>query len=92
MIYLVKIIEDDAELAKLLHPSRYIDVTVQIDRQRGLIDDSLHASDSEVVVAVIKSGIDQAFLAEAEDLPTCQGAYEGERSSVFIYLFVKIHN
>lgn len=55
--YLVEVVEDDAELAELLHAPRYVDVTVQIDGQRGLIDDGLHAGHSEVVVAVVKSGI-----------------------------------
>lgn len=70
--YLVEVIENDAELSKLLNPSRHVNVTIKIYGQRCLIDDSLHARHSEVVVAVVKPGIDQALLTEAEDLPTCQ--------------------
>lgn len=63
----------------MLNPSGHVHVTVQIDGQRGLVDDGLHAGDSEVVVAVVKPGVDQAFFAEAEDLPACQGPYEEVR-------------
>lgn len=73
--YLVEVIKNYAKLSKLLDPSRYIDISVEINGQRCLIDDCLHARHSEVVVAVVKPGIDQSFLTEAEDLPTCQGAY-----------------
>ena len=72
--YLVEVIKDDAELAKLLDSSRHVDVTIQVNGKRGLVDDRLHARYSEIVVAVVKPGVDQAFFAEAEDLPTCQGA------------------
>lgn len=58
LAYLVEVIEYHAELSKLLDPSRYVNITVQIDRQRGLIDDCLHACHSEVVVAVVKPGVD----------------------------------
>lgn len=71
--YLVEVIKDDAELAKLLDAPRYVDITIQINRKRGLVDDCLHAGHSEVVVAVVKPGVDQALFAKAEDLPTCQG-------------------
>lgn len=77
MPYLVEVVEDDTELAKLFDPSGHVDVTVQVDGQGGLVDDSLHAGDAEVVVAVVKPGVDQAFFTKAEDLPACQGPYGG---------------
>lgn len=70
--YLVQVVKDDAELAKLLDSPRHINVSIQINREGGLIDDRLHACHSEVVVAVVKPGIDQTFFAEAEDLPAGQ--------------------
>lgn len=76
--HLVEVIENDAKLSKLLDPSGHVDVAVQIDGQRGLVDDCLHARHPEVVVAVVKPGVDQTFLAEAEDLPTRQGTYAGK--------------
>lgn len=82
--YLVEVVEDDAELAKLLDPPRHINIAVQVNGQRSLIDDGLHASDSKVVVAVVKSGVDQAFFAEAENLPTCQGTYAEEPEQIYI--------
>lgn len=76
-IYLVEVVKDDAELAKLLHSSRHVDITIQINWERGLVDDCLHAGHSEVVVAVVEPGVDQALFAKAEDLSTCQGTLGG---------------
>jgi len=79
--YLVEVVKDDAELAELLHPPRHVHVSVQVDGERRLVDDRLHAGHPEVVVAVVEPGVDQAFFAEAEDLPTRQGTYEWEKTT-----------
>lgn len=89
--YLVEVIKNYAKLSKLLDPSRYIDITVEINGQRRLVDDCLHARHSEVVVAVVKPGVDQSFLTEAEDLPTCQRAY-AERSECVSMCMDFTHN
>lgn len=73
--YLIDIIIDDSKLPKLLHFPRYIIKLVEINRQRCLIDYSLHAGDSEaVVVGVVEACVNHPVLAEAEYLPVDQWA------------------
>lgn len=73
--YLIDIIIDDSKFPKLLHLPRYIIKLIKIDWQRCLVDDSLHAGDSEaVVVGVVKACIHHPVLAEAEYLPVNQRA------------------
>lgn len=67
--HLVQVIVDDAELAELLDAARHVHVAVQVDRKRGLVNHSLHASDSEVVVAVVEASIHQPLFTESENLP-----------------------
>ena len=72
---LVDVVVDDAELAELLDLSRDIVELVEVDGQRGFVDDSLHAGHAEaVVVGVVEAGVHHPVLAEAEDLPVDQGA------------------
>lgn len=84
--YLVEVIKNNAEFSKLLNPSWHINIAVQVDWQRRLVDDCLHARHSEVVVAVVKPGIDQSFFAEAEDLPARQGTCAKEVHTDFKFL------
>lgn len=71
--YLVDVIIDDSKLPKLLHFTRNVIKLVEIDWQRRLIDDGLHAGDPEaVVVGVVEAGVHHPILAEAEYLPVNQ--------------------
>lgn len=68
--YLVEVVKDDTKLPKLLDSPRHVNITIQIDGEGSLVDNCLHAGHSEVVVAVVEPGVDQALFAKAEDLPT----------------------
>lgn len=73
--YLIDVIVDDPELPKLLHLPGYVVELVEVDGQRGLVDHSLHAGDSEaVVVGVVEARVHHTVLAEAEYLPVDQRA------------------
>lgn len=73
--YLIDIVIDDSKLPKLLHLPRYIIKLVEVDGQRRLVDDGLHAGDPEaVVVGVVETCVHHAVLAEAEYLPVHQRA------------------
>ena len=73
--HLVDVVVDDAKLPELLHLPRDVVELVQVDGQRRLVDDGLHAGHPEaVVVGVVEAGIHHAVLAEAEDLPVHQRA------------------
>lgn len=60
-----------------MHLSGDFVVAVEVDGQRRLADDGLHAGDAEavVVVGVVEAGVDHPFLAEAVDLLVDQRAH-----------------
>ena len=74
--HLVDVVVDDAKLPELLHLPRDVIELVQVDGQRRLVDDRLHAGHPEaVVVGVVEAGVHHAVLTEAEDLPVHQRAH-----------------
>ncbi|RLW02547.1 hypothetical protein DV515_00007089 [Chloebia gouldiae] len=56
-----------------------INVTVQIYGKGRLVDHGLHARDTEVVIAVVKSGIYKPFFTKPEDLAANKRFLVGER-------------
>lgn len=59
------------------HLSRDLIVSVEVNRQRGLADDRLHAGNAEavVMVGVVEPRVHHALLAEAVDLLVDKGAH-----------------
>lgn len=73
--HLVNVVVNDSKLPKLLHLPADIVKLIQVDGQRRLVDDSLHAGHPEaVVVGVVEACVHHPVLAEAEYLSVHQGA------------------